>query len=54
MLLLEKNLLHPGLPARKYSEAKDIWQGRVSRGWRFYFRIVEGAIIIIEVGPHPR
>jgi mRNA-degrading endonuclease RelE of RelBE toxin-antitoxin system len=29
------NLRHPSLQAKKYGEADDIWQGRVTRGWRF-------------------
>ncbi len=33
------NLAHPSLHAKKYSEALDVWQGRVTRGWRFYFKI---------------
>jgi mRNA-degrading endonuclease RelE of RelBE toxin-antitoxin system len=28
---LEDNLLHPSLPAKKYDEAADLWQARVSR-----------------------
>jgi hypothetical protein len=46
MKLLEQNLLHPGLRAKKYSEAEDKWQGRVNRDWRFYFEIVGGTIVI--------
>ena len=54
MLLLEQNLLHPSLHAKKYSQAEDKWQGRVNRDWRFYFRIIEGTIVITEVIPHPK
>ena len=54
MILLEQNLLHPGLRAKKYSESTDIWQGRVNRDWRFYFQIVHGVIVITEVIPHPK
>ena len=35
--LLLQNLRHPSLRAKKYDEATDIWQARVTRGWRFYF-----------------
>jgi mRNA-degrading endonuclease RelE of RelBE toxin-antitoxin system len=31
------NLQHPSLRAKKYDNER--WQGRVSREWRFYFRI---------------
>jgi mRNA-degrading endonuclease RelE of RelBE toxin-antitoxin system len=37
--LLAANLRHPSLHAKKYNEAKDIWQARVTRDWRFYFTI---------------
>jgi mRNA-degrading endonuclease RelE of RelBE toxin-antitoxin system len=37
---------HPSLHAKKYSEALDVWQDRVTRDWRFYFKI---AIV-----PHPK
>jgi len=36
---LEQSLQHPSLHAKKYDEAKDIWQGRVNKNWRFYFTI---------------
>jgi mRNA interferase RelE/StbE len=38
---LLNNLAHPSLHAKKYNEAKDIWQARVNRNWRFYFVIQE-------------
>ena len=44
------NLRHPSLQAKKYSETMDVWQGRVTRGWRFYFRI-EGDEASPRTGP---
>jgi hypothetical protein len=35
--LLLHDLRHPSLRAKKYDESR--WQGRVTRDWRFYFRI---------------
>ena len=32
---LAGNLHHPSLHAKKYDEAKDRWQARVNRHWRF-------------------
>ena len=32
---LERDLVHPSLRAKKYGEAGDLWQGRVSRDRRF-------------------
>src|SRR3989344_3798246 len=37
LALLLANLRHPSLHAKKYDEARDVWQARASRGWRFYF-----------------
>jgi len=47
------NLRHPSLQTKKYIEADDIWQGRVTRGWRFYFKIEGDEYIIISIIPHP-
>lgn len=47
------NLRHPSLQAKKYSEGDDIWQGRVTRGWRFYFKIEGDEYIILSIIPHP-
>jgi len=35
--LLERNLRHPSLRAKKYDESINLWQARVNRDWRFYF-----------------
>jgi mRNA-degrading endonuclease RelE of RelBE toxin-antitoxin system len=51
---LEKNLHHPSLRAKKYDEAKDRWQARVNKDWRFYFLIVDDTCRISAVIPHPK
>lgn len=38
LYFLLANLRHPSLHAKKYSEAHDVWQARVTQGWRFYFK----------------
>jgi mRNA-degrading endonuclease RelE of RelBE toxin-antitoxin system len=48
------NLRHPSLQAKKYSESLDIWQARVTRGWRFYFKIEGDEYIILSIIPHPK
>jgi mRNA-degrading endonuclease RelE of RelBE toxin-antitoxin system len=48
------NLRHPSLHAKKYSEDRDVWQGRVTRGWRFYFKIEEDEYVILSIIPHPK
>ena len=52
--LLQQNLRHPSLRAKKYDEANDRWQARVNRGWRFYFKIEDGTYFITELIPHPK
>ena len=47
------NLRHSSLHAKKYSEGEDIWQGRVTRGWRFYFKIEGDEYVILSIIPHP-
>ena len=54
LVLLLQNLRHPSLRAKKYDEARDIWQARVNGGWRFYFRIKGDAYILLDVIPHPK
>jgi len=48
------NLQHPSLHAKKYDEGTDLWQARVTRSWRFYFKIEGDEYVIISVIPHPK
>ena len=48
------NLRHPSLHAKKYSESIDVWQGRVTKGWRFYFKIEGDEYVILSIIPHPK
>jgi mRNA interferase RelE/StbE len=52
--LLAQDLRHPSLHAKKYDEAKDIWQARVTRGWRFYFTIEGDTYHLHTIIPHPK
>lgn len=52
--LLAENLRHPSLRAKKYDEANDIWQARVSRDWRFYFKIEGDTYRLIDMIAHPK
>lgn len=52
--LLVENLRHPSLRAKKYDEARDIWQARVTRDWRFYFHIEGDAYYLIDIISHPK
>jgi mRNA interferase RelE/StbE len=51
------NPRHPSLRTKKMegerdSEGRDIWEGRVTRGYRFTFAIEGNAYILYRVGPH--
>ena len=51
---LLENLRHNSLRAKKYDESRDIWQARVDRNYRMYFRIEEDTYLIISIQPHPK
>lgn len=51
---LLRDLLHPGLHAKKYDDARNIWQARVNGGWRFYFRIESDTYIVESIRAHPK
>ena len=52
--LLAQDLRHPSLRAKKYDEARDIWQGRVNASWRFYFKIDGDSYCLLDMIPHPK
>ena len=52
--LLLTSLNHPSLRAKKYDESRDVWQGRITRDYRFYFTIEGDAYWIIGITKHPK
>jgi len=54
LALLLQNLRHPSLRTKKYDEKDDIWQGRVTQDYRFYFRIEGDTYVILAIIPHPK
>jgi hypothetical protein len=50
---LIRDLRHPSLRAKKYDEARGLWQAGVNGGWRFYFRIAGDTYILETIRPHP-
>ena len=52
--LLLQDLRHPSLRAKKYDEARDLWQARATGSWRFYFQIEGDAYQLIDLTPHPK
>ena len=51
---LLKNLNHPSLRAKKFYAASDLWQARVNRAWRFYFKIIKDEYHLLDIIPHPK
>jgi len=51
--LLLQNLRHPSLRAKKYDEARNVWQARVDGGWRFYFQIRADTYYLLNITSHP-
>ena len=52
--LLEQNLRHPSLRAKKYDESQDLWQARINRDWRLYFLIRDDVYYLVDIVPHPK
>lgn len=51
---LLQDLRHPSLHAKKYDESRDIWQARLTKGWRFYFTIDGDTYRLHDIMPHPK
>ncbi|MBZ5619438.1 MAG: hypothetical protein LAQ69_12050 [Acidobacteriia bacterium] len=51
---LLSNSNHPSLRAKKYQGADDVWQARVNRDWRFYFRIIDDKYCLVDITAHPK
>jgi len=46
------DLKHPSLRAKKYDAER--WQARVTRDWRFYFRIERDTYLLLDMMRHPK
>ena len=46
------DIRHPSLRAKKYDNVR--WQARVTRDWRFYFRIEEDTYVLLDIMAHPK
>ncbi len=51
---LLEDFRHPSLKVKKYQSFENLWQGRIDRGYRFYFHVVEPHYIIISIIKHPK
>jgi len=54
LVFLLENSRHPSLRSKKLEGHDDLWQARVNRSWRFYFKIEGGEYAIIGILPHPK
>ena len=48
------NIRHPSLRAKKYDEARGIWQARVDANVRFYFKINDDVYFLLDIKNHPK
>jgi mRNA interferase RelE/StbE len=53
---LLRDVRHHSLDAKKYPESgdPDLWQARITKGWRFYFRIQGDLYVIDSAREHPK
>ena len=51
---LVANIRHPSLRAKKYDESRNVWQARVDRDIRFYFRIEGDRYVLLTIKKHPK
>jgi mRNA-degrading endonuclease RelE of RelBE toxin-antitoxin system len=52
--LMLDDLSYPSVRAKKYDASQDIWQGRVTRDYRFYFHIDGDTYVILAITKHPK
>ncbi|MFI5365753.1 MAG: hypothetical protein ACHQ4J_09025 [Candidatus Binatia bacterium] len=51
-----RDLRHPSLDAKKFPESgdPDLWQARITKGWRFYFKINGDQYVMVSANEHPK
>ena len=54
LFYLAENLRHPSLHAKKYDEAGGVWQARVDKYVRFYFKIDKDSYILLDIRKHKK
>ncbi len=52
LVWLLENLNHPSLNLKKMQDPRDIWEGRVTHGYRFTLQIDGDLCIMRRVGTH--
>ncbi len=49
---LANDIRHPSLHAKKYDESTGVWQARVNKSVRFYFRIEGSTYLLLNIRKH--
>lgn len=52
LALLLSNPLHPSLRLKKIRGTRDIWEARVTRGYRMTLQLAGETMILRRLGPH--
>ena len=52
LALFLQNPRHPSLQTEKVKGHRDLWKGRITQSYRFFFRIEGDTYILLNVGPH--
>lgn len=50
--ILADNLSHPGLRTKKMRGPANVWEARVTRGYRLTFEIAGDLVVLRRVGTH--
>ncbi len=48
------DIRHPSLDIKKHQGQENLWQGRIDKGYRFYFHIIDPNYIVISIINHPK
>ena len=52
LAMLLSDFHHPSLNAKKMQDPRDIWEGRVAKGYRFTFQIEKDLYFLRRIGTH--
>jgi mRNA interferase RelE/StbE len=50
--LFLSNQRHPSLNIKKMQDPRDIWEGRITKGYRFTFQMEGEVVILRRLGTH--
>lgn len=54
LALLASDPHHPSLRTHKRRGEDDVWQARITRSYRLYFKMEGDIITLVSVGPHDK